>query len=384
MAGAGAGPRRRALPAARRRPREHAGDGAVARAPAADRQRLQRPAPGVLHGARGHAQPGAVGRRAVDAARPRTSGSSCRRAPLPARRRRPARRARDAGRRSRSTNCAWTPRPRRPCRDPTRRRRPSPGRCRSPAEETLVYQVSWRTSAAMGMSAGTATITAARAPVPGAAPAAAPRATSPSDVQTAAWVARFFEAHDRIETWTDDRLIPIRQEQHLREGRRVVDRATRVRRRLADADGRGGAAAAVAARRARRRQRVLLRAHAAARARLLDRRSRSSKGGRRYTVDLARGPRRADRRSRGRQVEAFRDDAALAASGGGGRPRRVDDLDRDRCAARAAAARGRDGLRLVPHRTGATNRRADLRAILAAHRLYVGRCPRESCRTSQP
>jgi hypothetical protein len=105
---------------------------------------------------------------------------------------------------------------------------PEPGPMPFGQEETLVYDVSWRTSVATGLPAGTATFTAGRAPVPDGAPAGP---TSPRhlavDVQTAAWVARFFEARDRIETWADDRLIPIRQEQHLREGRRVVDRATR-------------------------------------------------------------------------------------------------------------------------------------------------------------
>jgi hypothetical protein len=104
---------------------------------------------------------------------------------------------------------------------------PEPGPCPFRDEETLVYSVAWRTGAAMGMSAGTATFNASRAPVPGAAPGAPAARHLAVDLQTAAWVARFFEAHDRIETWTDDRLIPIRQEQHLREGRRAVDRATR-------------------------------------------------------------------------------------------------------------------------------------------------------------
>ncbi len=167
------------------------------------------------------------------------------------------------------------------------------------------------------------------------------------DVRTASWVARFFEAHDRIETWTDDRLIPIRQEQHLREGRRVVDRATRFDAGLADAGGWGGPAAAVAARRARRRQRVLLRADAAAGAGLLDR-----VHGRRGRAPVHGGPERWTASSgsvagaTGRGVPRR---AAPAASGGGGRASRPRSGS-GRRAARAAAARGRDGLRFVPHR----------------------------------
>jgi hypothetical protein len=103
---------------------------------------------------------------------------------------------------------------------------PEPGPLPFAREETLVYDVAWRSSPAVGMSAGTATFTANRAPVAGEGGQGLACHLA-VEVQTAAWVARFFEAHDRIETWADDRLVPIRQEQHLREGRRVVDRATR-------------------------------------------------------------------------------------------------------------------------------------------------------------
>jgi hypothetical protein len=103
---------------------------------------------------------------------------------------------------------------------------PEPGPLPFAQEESLVYDLSWRSSPAVGMSAGTATITANRSPVGGEVRPGPARHLA-VELQTAAWVARFFEARDRIETWVDDRLVPIRQEQHLREGRRVVDRATR-------------------------------------------------------------------------------------------------------------------------------------------------------------
>ena len=102
---------------------------------------------------------------------------------------------------------------------------PEPGPLPFGNAETLVYRVTWHNVPSTGMPAGTATFTAV---------AQAPTANSPAgarllavDLQTAPWVARFFEAHDRIETLADDRVIPLRQQQHLREGRRIVDRETR-------------------------------------------------------------------------------------------------------------------------------------------------------------
>ena len=84
--------------------------------------------------------------------------------------------------------------------------------------ERTTYQVAWLSGGA-GVSAGTAAVTA--------------RADGPGrgwhfvvDVNTADWVARFFEAHDRFECRVDEGLLPTISEQHLREGRRVLDRAT--------------------------------------------------------------------------------------------------------------------------------------------------------------
>jgi len=87
-------------------------------------------------------------------------------------------------------------------------------------DETSVYRVMWQSGAAVGVAAGQATFRASIGAEDGS------RHLS-LDLETAVWVARFFEARDRIETWTDAGLLPARQEQHLREGRRVVDRATR-------------------------------------------------------------------------------------------------------------------------------------------------------------
>lgn len=43
-------------------------------------------------------------------------------------------------------------------------------------------------------------------------------------VDTAAWVSRFFEAHDRFRTTADSALRPLLHQRALREGRRAVDR----------------------------------------------------------------------------------------------------------------------------------------------------------------
>jgi len=169
----------------------------------------------------------------------------------------------------------------------------------------------------MGMSAGTATFTAARTPVPGEVAGAGPAHHFAVDVQTAPWVARFFEAHDRIETWTDDRLIPIRQEQHLREGRRVVDRVTRF-----DAASRtlvvGEGPPLPWPRDARDAVSAFFYVRTLPLAPGYSTAFTTVEGGRRYTVDL-----KVDGVERitvaGRAVEAFRATPRLAASGGGGR-----------------------------------------------------------------
>lgn len=105
---------------------------------------------------------------------------------------------------------------------------PAAGPLPFPSRERAVYRVMWLTGAAVGVAAGQATFTASTAGDAGLPlPSADAVRHFAVEVETASWVARFFEARDRIETWTDASLLPVRQEQHLREGRRVVDRATR-------------------------------------------------------------------------------------------------------------------------------------------------------------
>jgi hypothetical protein len=105
---------------------------------------------------------------------------------------------------------------------------PDPGALPFANEERAVYRLLWQSGGVMGLAAGRATITAGPVTAADLSPAEE-RATRQLgvEIETASWVARFFEARDRIETWTDAGLLPLRQDQHLREGRRVVDRTTR-------------------------------------------------------------------------------------------------------------------------------------------------------------
>jgi hypothetical protein len=85
-------------------------------------------------------------------------------------------------------------------------------------DEKAAYRVTWRIGGAGGIDAGRATC--------GASAGAASRHFV-LDVETTAWVASLFDARDHIETWTGADLLPLRQEQRRREGRRAIDRATR-------------------------------------------------------------------------------------------------------------------------------------------------------------
>ncbi|HSK10311.1 MAG TPA: DUF3108 domain-containing protein [Vicinamibacterales bacterium] len=96
------------------------------------------------------------------------------------------------------------------------------------ASERAVFDVMWLGGAGAGVPAGEATLTATRLADPRRGPAGHPDAAFhlTAELRTAPWVSRFFEARDRFDTWTDAALLPLRHEQHLREGRRVLDRAT--------------------------------------------------------------------------------------------------------------------------------------------------------------
>ena len=107
---------------------------------------------------------------------------------------------------------------------------PEPGPLPFVAAEAAVYRVGWLgVASALTVAAGHAVVTAERI---GAGSATAGEGGAPAEAafrlavtaETAAWVSRFFEARDRFETWTDQRLLPLVHRQELREGRRQVDR----------------------------------------------------------------------------------------------------------------------------------------------------------------
>jgi MYXO-CTERM domain-containing protein len=107
---------------------------------------------------------------------------------------------------------------------------PDPGPLPFRNHEEAVYEVTWLGAGnALGLTTGTATITAERVSPGsersgGTAPIAAYRLTV--SARTADWVSRFFQAQDQFVTVADQALLPLLQEQHLREGSRRVDRST--------------------------------------------------------------------------------------------------------------------------------------------------------------
>lgn len=104
---------------------------------------------------------------------------------------------------------------------------PPPGPAPFRIGEEALYRVAWVGSGAMNLAAGTIRLVV-RDPgrVTGAvdAGAPAPRYVFEVSAETADWVSRFFQAQDRFASWADAELLSVRYEQHLREGRRVLDR----------------------------------------------------------------------------------------------------------------------------------------------------------------
>jgi len=96
--------------------------------------------------------------------------------------------------------------------------------------EEAVYTVRWLGAGnALGLAAGTATIGAqAEPPLPARSGATAGGAAYRLTlaVETADWVSRFYQASDQFATVADQTLLPLLQEQHLREGSRRVDRSS--------------------------------------------------------------------------------------------------------------------------------------------------------------
>ena len=98
---------------------------------------------------------------------------------------------------------------------------PPPGPLPFSAGEAATYEAQWL-SGPLDIPAGTITMTAVADQRPGGA---SPGWVFEARMDTAAWVSRFFEAHDRFETKADAQLTPISHSRSIREGRRAVDSA---------------------------------------------------------------------------------------------------------------------------------------------------------------
>jgi len=108
---------------------------------------------------------------------------------------------------------------------------PPPGPAPFAAGERTTFEVQW-VGGPLDVSAGTITLAAE-------APTANERASADgatwafeATVDTASWVSRFFEAHDRFRTVADAGMAPLVHTREIREGRRALDRVFRF-----DADG---------------------------------------------------------------------------------------------------------------------------------------------------
>ena len=109
---------------------------------------------------------------------------------------------------------------------------PAPGKPGFSPGEQSVYEVFWDGAGAQ-LAAGTVTIAIAAS---GGADPRLPawldaasrdriRYESSVTLQTAPWVARFFEARDVFRTWVDDQFRPVLHLRQIREGRRQVDQS---------------------------------------------------------------------------------------------------------------------------------------------------------------
>jgi hypothetical protein len=102
---------------------------------------------------------------------------------------------------------------------------PPPGPVRFATGETLAYDVAWE-SGPLDVSAGRITLSVVTAEADDRGPAGdEPAWVFEATADTAPWVSRFFEAHDRFRTSADAQLKPLTHRRALREGSRSVDRA---------------------------------------------------------------------------------------------------------------------------------------------------------------
>ena len=110
----------------------------------------------------------------------------------------------------------WTPEAEAGLEPPEAVAAPEPGPVPFGPGEAAVYAVTW-TSGPLALRAGQVVLSVE----PGADGA---RYELHASGTTAPWVSQFFEADDRFVSAVDERLRPVVHEQHLREGRRRVDR----------------------------------------------------------------------------------------------------------------------------------------------------------------
>lgn len=99
---------------------------------------------------------------------------------------------------------------------------PPPGPLPFVAGETATYQAEWL-SGPLDIPAGTVTLRVLARDAAGAP--AEPGWVFEATIDTAGWVSRFYEAHDRFETRADAQLKPLTHTRTIREGRRAVDNA---------------------------------------------------------------------------------------------------------------------------------------------------------------
>ena len=84
--------------------------------------------------------------------------------------------------------------------------------------ERASYRITWRVGPADAVTAGSAAVEAS---------GGTDARHFALDVATTGWAAALYDLRGRIESWTAADLLPARQEDHVREGRRVTDRTTR-------------------------------------------------------------------------------------------------------------------------------------------------------------
>lgn len=102
---------------------------------------------------------------------------------------------------------------------------PLPGVAPFKVGEQARYDVEW-VNGPLDLTAGQITLSVV-APVAGdrGANGESPAWVFEVAMDTAPWVSRFFEAHDRFRTAADEAMRPLLHQRELREGRRAVDRA---------------------------------------------------------------------------------------------------------------------------------------------------------------